>query len=101
MEADEAEDVEELLGYEDDTAGGLMTTEFVAVPVTLTAQQTIERLRELEPDAESIYYVSVVAEEERLLVVLSLRDLIGAQPGAAIADIMIKRGGAAPLDARP
>ncbi len=101
MEADEAEDVEELLGYEDDTAGGLMTTEFVAVPVTLTAQQTIERLRELEPDAESIYYVYVVDEEERLLGVLSLRDLIVAQPGAAIADIMIKRVVAVPLDARP
>jgi len=101
MEADEAEDVEELLGYEDDTAGGLMTTEFVAVTVTLTAQQTIDRLRELEPDAESIYYVYVVDEEERLLGVLSLRDLIVARPEAAIADIMIKRVVAVPLDARP
>jgi magnesium transporter len=101
MEAGEAEDVEELLGYEDDTAGGLMTTEFVAVPVTLSAQQTIDRLRELEPDAESIYYVYVVDEDERLLGVLSLRDLIVAPPQAPIADIMIKRVVAIPLDARP
>ncbi|HWF56921.1 MAG TPA: CBS domain-containing protein [Candidatus Dormibacteraeota bacterium] len=101
MEADGAEDVEELLGYEDDTAGGLMTTEFVAVPVTLTAQQTIDRLRELEPDAESIYYIYVVDEDERLLGVLSLRDLIVAPPQAPIADIMIKRVVAVPLDARP
>ena len=100
MEADEAEDVEELLGYEDDTAGGLMTTEFVAVPVTLSAQQTIERLRELEPDAESIYYVYVVDDETRLLGVLSLRDLIVAPPVARIADIMIKRVVTVPLDAR-
>ena len=101
MEADEAEDVEELLGYEDDTAGGLMTTEFVAVPVSLSAQQTIDRLRELEPDAESIYYVYVVDEDERLLGVLSLRDLIVAPPAAPIADIMIKRVVAVPLDASP
>jgi magnesium transporter len=101
MEADEAEDVEELLGYEDDTAGGLMTTEFVAVPVSLSAQETIDKLRELEPDAESIYYVYVVDDEERLLGVLSLRDLIVARPQTAIAEIMIKRVVAVPVDAPP
>jgi CBS domain-containing protein len=101
MEADEAEDVEELLTYEEDTAGGLMTTEFVAIPVSLTAAQTIDRLRELEPDAESIYYVYVVDDDEKLLGVLSLRDLIVAKPDTRIADIMIKRVIAVPLDARP
>ncbi len=101
MEADEAEDVEELLTYEEDTAGGLMTTEFVAIPVSLTAAQTIDRLRELEPDAESIYYVYVVDDDEKLLGVLSLRDLIVAKPETRIADIMIKRVIAVPLDARP
>ncbi len=101
MEADEAEDVEELLTYEEDTAGGLMTTEFVAIPVSLTAAQTIDRLRELEPEAESIYYVYVVDDDEKLLGVLSLRDLIVAKPETRIADIMIKRVIAVPLDARP
>jgi magnesium transporter len=101
MEADEAEDVEELLHYEEDTAGGLMTTEFVAIPVSLTAAQTIDRLRELEPNAESIYYVYVVDDDEKLLGVLSLRDLIVAKPDTRIADIMIKRVVAVPLDARP
>ena len=101
MEADEAEDVEELLHYEEDTAGGLMTTEFVAIPVSLTAAQTIDRLRELEPNAESIYYVYVVDADEKLLGVLSLRDLIVAKPDTPTADIMIKRVVAVPLDARP
>src|SRR4029077_15015768 len=89
MDSEEAEDVEELLSYEEDSAGGLMTTEYVAVPVSLTAQQTIDRLRELEPDAESIYYVYVVDDDERLLGVLSLRDLIVANPQTPIADLMI------------
>ncbi|HEY6058547.1 MAG TPA: CBS domain-containing protein [Candidatus Limnocylindrales bacterium] len=89
MERDEAEEVRELLGYPEDTAGGIMTTEYVAVPATLTAAETIDRLRELEPDAETIYYVYVVDEDERLVGVLSLRDLIVAPPSTPIADVMI------------
>ena len=101
MESEEAEDVEELLGYGEDTAGGLMTTEFVAVPQHLTTAQTIDRLRQLEPDAESIYYVYVVDAEERLLGVLSLRDLIVAAPEKRIGDLMIRKIISVPLDARP
>ncbi len=89
MERDEAAEVEELLGYPEDSAGGIMTTEFVAVPATLTAAQTIDRLRELEPDAETIYYVYVTDDDGRLVGVLSLRDLIVAPPDARISGVMI------------
>jgi CBS domain-containing protein len=89
MESDEKAEVQELLAYPEDTAGGIMTTEFVAVPATLTAAQTIDTLRELEPDAETIYYVYVVDDDHRLVGVLSLRDLIVARPDSAIADVMI------------
>ena len=101
MEEDEAEDVEELLAYREDTAGGLMTTEYVAVLHTLTAAQAIDRLRELEPDAESVYYVYVVDEEEHLLGVLSLRDLIVAKPDTKIRDFMIKNVISVGVDAGP
>jgi magnesium transporter len=101
MEEDEAEDVEELLAYREDTAGGLMTTEYVAIQHTLTAAQAIDRLRTLEPDAESIYYVYVVDEEEHLLGVLSLRDLIVAKPETRIRDFMIKNVISVGLDASP
>ena len=90
MQQQEAQDVKELLAYEEDTAGGLMTTEYVAVRESLTAQECIEELRRLEPNAESIYYVFVVDEEEHLHGVLSLRDLIIAQPSTPIASIMIR-----------
>ena len=99
MAEDEAEDVEELLLYKDNSAGGLMTTDFIAVPVTLNAGQTIERLREREPEADSIYYVYVIDEQEHLLGVLSLRDLIVAKPGTPIADLMIRRVVSVPSDA--
>lgn len=89
MEQDEAKEVQELLGYPEDSAGGIMTTGFIAVPASLTAEQTIERLRELEPDAETIYYVYVTDIEERLVGVLSLRDLIVARPETPISEVMI------------
>ena len=88
MDADDREEVEELLEYHDATAGGLMTNEFVAIRRDLTAQQTIERLRELEPEAETIYYVYVVDEGEHLVGVISLRDLIIARPECPIETFM-------------
>src|SRR6476646_6430202 len=89
MEHDEAEEVRDLLAFPEDSAGGLMTTEFVAVPAHLTAAETIDRLRELEPDAETIYYVYVTDDDGHLVGVLSLRDLIVARPETRIADVMI------------
>jgi flagellar motility protein MotE (MotC chaperone)/sporulation protein YlmC with PRC-barrel domain len=88
MEKEEADEVQELMTYGEETAGGIMTTEFVAVPATLTAGQTIDRLRELEPDAETIYYVYVTDEDGRLCGVLSLRDLIVAKPNILVSACM-------------
>jgi Mg/Co/Ni transporter MgtE len=88
MERDEAEEVQELLGYPEDSAGGIMTTQFIALAEHLTAEQAIDRLRELEPDAETIYYVYVTDEEGRLVGVLSLRDLIVAHPAVPISEVM-------------
>ena len=89
MAKDEADEVQGLLGYPEDSAGGIMTTEFIAVPATLTAAQTIDRLRELEPEAETIYYVYVTGEFGRLVGVLSLRDLIVAKGDTEIGAVMI------------
>ena len=90
MEPEEAAEVKELLAYAEETAGGLMTTEYVSVHAAMTAQQTIEHLRELSPKAETVYYVYVVDDDERLVGVLSLRDLIVAQPDALIGDVMVR-----------
>ncbi len=88
MDQEDAAEVRSLLNYDEDTAGGLMTTEYVAIPATLTAEETINWLRELAPEAETIYYVYVTDEEEHLLGVLSLRDLIVAKPMTRVADFM-------------
>ena len=99
MERDEAAELGGLLAYPEYTAGGLMTTEFVAVPAHLTAGETIDRLRELEPDAETIYYVYVVDDDGRLVGVLSLRDLIVAKPSTPIGEVMIEEP--VPIDVTP
>jgi magnesium transporter len=90
MEADEVEEVRELLGYPEESAGGIMTTEFIALDAGLTAADAINRLRELEPDAETIYYVYVTDDDGRLVGVLSLRDLIVARPDVPIGQVMIR-----------
>jgi magnesium transporter len=89
MEKDEAAELGELLGYDEDTAGGLMTTEFIVVENHLTAGGAIDRLRELEPDAETIYYVYVTDEEHKLVGVISLRDLIVAKPETPVREVMM------------
>jgi CBS domain-containing protein len=99
MEKDEAQEVQELMTYGEDTAGGIMTTEFVAVPAELTAAQTIDRLRDLEPDAETIYYVYVTDSDGRLVGVLSLRDLIVAKPDRPISTFMYDEPVAVAIDA--
>jgi magnesium transporter len=99
MEKEDADEVQELMTYDEETAGGIMTTEFVAVPATLTAAQTIDRLRELEPDAETIYYVYVTDTEERLCGVLSLRDLIVSKPNVVISKFMFDEPVAVRTDA--
>ena len=91
MQPDEAEDVRELLEYEDETAGGLMTTDFVAIFSDKTAEATIGYLRELAPDAETVYYLYVISHDEKLEGVISLRDLIVAQPETQIKDFMVTR----------
>lgn len=81
-------EVEELTQYEEDEAGGLMTPEYVAVREGMTVEEVIRFLRRAAPDAETIYYIYVVDEGGRLRGVLSLRDLIVADPRTKVAEIM-------------
>jgi Mg/Co/Ni transporter MgtE len=90
MEGEEQADVAELLPYEDDTAGGLMTTEFVALPKQLTVGESLARLREMAETPNMIYYLYVVEEEGswKLAGVIALRSLILSDTGYRLEDVM-------------
>jgi magnesium transporter len=90
MEGEEQADVAELLPYEDDTAGGLMTTEFVTLPRSLTVGEALARLREMAETPNMIYYLYVVEEEGswKLVGVIALRSLILADQNAPLEDVM-------------
>jgi magnesium transporter len=91
MEDDEAEDVRKLLAYPEDSAGGIMTTEYMSVPPHLTAEQVMQALREKESEAETIFYMYVTDPEEHLIGVFSLRQLVLAQPNARVFEFMERR----------
>jgi Mg2+ transporter MgtE len=100
MEADEAEDVRKLLSYDEDTAGGLMTTEFAAIPPGLTTAEAIQHLREHADEAETIFYVYVIDVLEHLVGVCSLSNLVLAAPDTPVAEIMKTNVVSVELDAR-
>ena len=90
MESEEQADVAELLPYEDDTAGGLMTTEFVTLPKGLTAGEAVARLREMAQTPNMIYYLYTVESENswKLSGVVTLRSLILADPAVPLEAVM-------------
>jgi Mg/Co/Ni transporter MgtE len=90
MEGEEKTDVAELLHYEDDTAGGLMTNEFITLPQGLTVGEAIARLREMAETPNMIYYLYVVEREGswKLSGVIALRSLILADPAAPLEHVM-------------
>jgi magnesium transporter len=89
MDKEEAEEVRELLEHDEDTAGGLMTTDYICFPPDMSAEDVMKELRLLAPDIEMIYYLYVVDREEHLLGVLSLKDLILASPGSMLSSFMV------------
>jgi magnesium transporter len=91
MEDDDAADVRKLLAYPVDAAGGIMNTEFVCVGLNLTAEQAISTLREMAHEAETIFYVYVADDDQRLVGVFSLSDLVLAKPKTPVAEFMHRR----------
>lgn len=89
MGVDDAAEIRSLLGYKDDTAGGMMTTRFVSMFEDDTVGDTIEVLRGLDEDFPMVHYVYVLEEDsEKLTGILSLRTLVLAQPSTVLSDIM-------------
>ncbi|WP_414076156.1 magnesium transporter [Staphylococcus pseudintermedius] len=91
MNREEAKEIKTLLHYDEDTAGGIMTTEYISLTINTPVHEALMRVKDQAPDAETIYVIFVVDEDKKLVGVISLRDLIIAENDAYIEDIMSER----------
>ena len=91
MEKEDADDVRKLLAYPEESAGGIMTTEYASIKPNLTATEAIEVLRGMADEVETMFYVYVVDQEEHLVGTFSLNNLIFAPPGQMVSDFMTDR----------
>ena len=79
-----------LLGYGEDTAGRIMTPEYISLKENLTVSQTLERIRNQANASEVVYYLYVTDNSRRLTGIVSLRDLVVAAPDTTLAEIMTR-----------
>jgi CBS domain-containing protein/sporulation protein YlmC with PRC-barrel domain len=90
MEMDSSDEVRKLLEYEDDMVGSLMSTEMLVFNKTDTVQEVLNRLRASKPEAEEMYSLFVVDDENKLTATFSLRDIVVSEPEVQISEIMKK-----------
>ncbi|MDJ0757206.1 MAG: magnesium transporter [Ardenticatenaceae bacterium] len=88
MEPEEAKDVRQILSYEDETAGRLMTRDVAALRRQWTVNQALDFLRNL-PEVETVHYLYVVDQLSKLIGVVPIRNLLMAQPNQKIQEIML------------
>jgi magnesium transporter len=91
MEKEEAADVRKLLTYPEDSAGGIMTTEYTTVSSRKTAAAAMKAIRQAAREAETIFYVYVTDTRNRLEGVFSLKELVRAEPRSSVSSLMHTR----------
>lgn len=101
MDAEEAEEIQELMEHEDDTAGGLMNNSFLVVHPGQTAGEAFATVRQNVPEVEMVNYAYILDEGEKLLGIVSLRDLLIVPPETQVADIMEDHVKFVTVDAEP
>ena len=85
---DDEEEIRNLMDYPDEVVGSIMNKDFISFNVNITASETIEILRELQPEDEVIHYIYIVDEDEKLQGFISLRNLVLSAPEQKLKDIM-------------
>lgn len=87
LNTEDLHDVQELMQYEPDTAGGIMTTEFISIRENKTILRTLEYLQENGNDAEMAFYLYVIDKQNHLKGVVSVRDIITHKFDVTIAEL--------------
>lgn len=101
MDEEEAEDIMELMVHEEDTAGGLMNSEYLAITDDLTISEALTQIRLIAPDVETAYYIYIIDKDEKPLGVITLKDLLIKSPDTQVADIMTTNLKTVKVEAEP
>ncbi|MBF0519885.1 MAG: magnesium transporter [Nitrospirae bacterium] len=88
LQKDDAENIRELLGHDEDTAGGLMTTEFLSYSPDTKVIDVIHSFKVDAKEVETIYYVYVVDDDDKLIGVISLKELLLSDSSIKLMDCM-------------
>ncbi|MFA9397488.1 MAG: magnesium transporter MgtE N-terminal domain-containing protein [Clostridiaceae bacterium] len=90
LEKDDAKEIRKLLKYKDEEVGSLMNKDFISFNVSITCEETIEILRQINPDDEVSYYIYITDEDKKLLGVVSLKNIVLSNPSSKLKEIMEK-----------
>ncbi len=101
MDEEDAGEIQELLEHEEDTAGGLMNSAYIAIAADMTVNDALKEVRLLAPDIETVYYAYIVDGEEHLRGVVSLKELLINPPDVVIEEIMTENLKTVDIDATP
>jgi len=88
IDTKDSDEVKELLSHEEDTAGGIMAKEFIAVHQNSTVDEAIQEIRKKSEEVENVYNVYTVDEQGKLVGIVSLKNLILSRPNVRVIDIM-------------
>ena len=88
MEPETSDEIRELMEYPDRSVGSIMATDYISFTEYMTVAETINELRRIKPESDTIYYLYVLDDEERLTATVSLRDLIISEPDTKLGKIM-------------
>ncbi|UEG55297.1 magnesium transporter [Mucilaginibacter daejeonensis] len=88
LDEEDASNIRTLLSYKDDTAGGLMNTQLIKVNTQLTKNEALEEIIRLSEEMEEFYTLYAVNDEDKLMGILSLKDIIKAKKQVTVAELV-------------
>jgi magnesium transporter len=88
MDSESSQEVRELLEYDDDLVGSIMTTDYLSFSATKTVEEVLTELRQKKPESAELYNMFVTELNDELIGTFNLRDLVVAEPDASVSQIM-------------